>query len=47
MVPGPSNGRVVRRTAGYVLELELSGSLDADILLELGASQVSAVLLPS
>jgi hypothetical protein len=34
--------RVVRRTFGYVLELELSGSLDTEILAELGASQVSA-----
>lgn len=38
--------RVVRRTVGYGLELELSGSLDMDILLKLGASQVSTVALP-
>jgi hypothetical protein len=38
---------VVSCPVGYVLELELSGSLDTDILLELGASLVSAVALPS
>jgi hypothetical protein len=38
--------RVVCRPVGYVLELELSGSLDLDILLELGAVQTSAVVLP-
>ena len=38
--------RVVRRTVGYLLELELSGSLDTAILSELGASRVSVVLLP-
>jgi hypothetical protein len=39
--------RAVFRTSGYVLEIELSGSLDADILSELGASQASAVSLPA
>jgi hypothetical protein len=38
--------RVVCRTVGHVLELELSGSLDTDILSELGASQTSADTLP-
>jgi hypothetical protein len=35
--------RVARQTVGYVLELELSGSLDTDILMELGALQTGAV----
>ena len=34
--------RVVRRTIGYVLELELSASLDTGILLELNALPVNA-----
>ena len=38
--------RVVRRTLVYVLELELSGSLDSGILMELTASQNSAATLP-
>jgi len=38
--------RAVSRAIGYVLELELSKSLDTDILLELGASQASAAALP-
>jgi hypothetical protein len=38
--------RVARQTVGYVLELELSGSLDTGILSELGASQTRAVGLP-
>jgi hypothetical protein len=36
---------VTRRTLAYVLELELSGSLDSGILMELGAAQTSAVAL--
>jgi len=36
---------VVARPVVYVLELELSGSLDTDILSELVASQTSAVAL--
>ena len=36
---------VVARPVGYVLELELSGSLDTDILSELVASQTTAVAL--
>jgi len=38
--------RVVSRAGGYILELELSGSLDTDILLELGAAQSVAIALP-
>jgi len=38
--------RVVSQPVGYVLELELSGSLDTDILLELGAAQTATVALP-
>lgn len=34
--------RVSRRPIGYVLDLELSGSLDTDILLELNASHLNA-----
>jgi hypothetical protein len=37
--------RVAGRPVGYVLELELSGSLDPNILAELGASQGSAIAL--
>jgi hypothetical protein len=38
--------RVAGRPVGYVLELELSRSLDTDILTELGAAQISAAALP-
>lgn len=43
---GSGTVRRVRRTVGYALELELSGSLDTDILSKLGASRASAVALP-
>jgi hypothetical protein len=36
---------VTRRAVGYLLALELSGSLDPDILADLGASQAGAVAL--
>ena len=37
--------RVARQVVGYILELELSGSLDTGILSELVASQTSAAAL--
>jgi hypothetical protein len=39
--------QAARQTVGYVLELELTGPLDVEILSELGAAQMSAVALPA